>query len=157
MDSFDKYYNLALRFLSFRIRSEKELRDYLKRKKAPQNLLEQIIDKLKSQKFVNDEEFAKMWIESRLRVKPRSIKLLALELRQKGIDNDIIEKMIKDEGLMIKDDLENAKKLLEKKFPKYKNLDKREIYQKLGSFLARKGFDFGTLKKAIDEVIGREV
>ena len=53
----------------------------------------------------------------------------------------------------IQSDLEMAKKLAEKKMPKYKDLPKQEIYQKLGGFLARKGFNWDTIKKAIDDAL----
>ncbi len=152
MDTFEKYFNSALRFLSFRPRSEKEVRDNLKKKSVDPLIIEKIISKLKEKNFVNDSEFAKWWIESRTRFKPRSIKLIRIELKQKGIRGDILDKMINDEGLMM-NDLEQAKKLVEKKIERYKGLPKHELYQKLGGFLARRGFDWDTIKQSIDEVI----
>jgi len=155
MDEFGKFYNLALRFLSYRPRSEKEVRDRLKIKNQKSNLkdldliIDKVIEKLKEKKFINDEEFAKGWIESRLRFKPRSLRLIKLELKNKGIDSETIEKMINDERLMI-NDLENAKKLVE-------NLPKQEIYQKLGRHLASKGFNWDTIKKSIDEILDKRV
>ena len=59
--------------------------------------------------------------------------------------------MIKDKGLMV-NDLESAKKLVEKKIGRLKNLPKQEICEKLGRFLASKGFNWDTIKKAIDPV-----
>ena len=149
MGDFEKFYNLALRFLSYRPRSEQEIRNKLKEKRAPQDLIEKIISKLKEKKFIDDGEFAKGWIESRLRFKPRSLRLIKMELKQKGIDPEIIEKMINDEGLMI-NDLEQAKKLVEKRIVRLKGLDKQKVYEKLGRFLASKGFNWDTIKKAID-------
>lgn len=152
----DKFYNLALRFLSYRPRSEKEVREKLKTKKVEPLIIEKIIAKLIDKKFINDEEFAKGWVESRLRFKPRSLRLIKIELKQKGIDIETIDKMINDEGLMI-NDLENAKKLAEKKLERFKNLSREEIYQKLGRYLASKGFNWDTIKKTIDEVLKKGV
>jgi regulatory protein len=146
----DKLYNQTLRFLSYRVRSEKEVRDNLKKKKAPQDVIEKIIAKLKKYKFINDEEFAKLWIEGRLRSKPRSLRLIKIELKQKGIDSDLMNNLIEsDSG---ENDFKSAKKLAEKRIGRLKGLPRQEVYQKLGRYLASKGYDWDTVKKAIDYV-----
>lgn len=151
MDEFEKYLNKALHFLSFRPRSEKEIRDKLLSKKAPEEIIERIINSLKEHKFLNDEDFAKWFIEQRLRFRPKGMRIIKMELKQKGISKDIIESVIQNSEFIIQNDLESAKKLVEKKFDKYKDLEKQAIYQKLGAFLARRGFDWGTIKKSIDD------
>lgn len=169
MDDFEKFYNSALRFLSYRPRSEKEVRDRLKIKYKKSNIkdldavIDKIIQRLKQQKFINDDEFAKGWIENRLRFKPRSIRLIKLELRQKGIADEIIESGIINQELGTDSDLEQAKKLVEKRITRFRNpsaslragkfgMTREEIYQKLGRYLASKGFSWDTIKKAIDPV-----
>ncbi len=147
---FDKFFNSSLKFLSYRPRSEKEVRDNLLKKKAPEEIIESIIDRLKEHKFLNDKEFVAWFVRSRIQSKPKASRVIKMELKQKGISQE----MINDEGLMI-NDLENAKKLLEKKIARHKNLDRDEIYNKLGGFLARRGFDWDTVKKAIDESFGK--
>ena len=149
----DKFYNKALEFLSYRPRSEKEVRDKLATKKVEPDIIGKIISKLKEKKFIDDEEFAKGWIESRLRFKPRSSRLIKLELKQKGIDPEIINNL----QLTINSDLESAKKLVEKRIERLKNLPKQEIYQKLGRFLASKGFNWDTIKKSIDGILNKGV
>ncbi|MBI2622882.1 MAG: RecX family transcriptional regulator [Candidatus Levybacteria bacterium] len=162
MGEFEKFYNKALRFLSYRPRSEKEIRDRLKLKvqsskfKVEENIIDKVIEKLKEQKFTNDEEFTRWWIEQRTNVQPRSMRLIKIELRQKGISNEIIESRIKNQESG-RDDAELVKKLIEKRLSKYKGLEKRELYQKLGRFLASKGFDWETIKKSIDEVVKKGV
>lgn len=173
MGNFEKFYNKALEFLSYRTRSEKEVRDRLqlkiqksKLKSSAQNskletddmgpLIENIIAKLKEKKFINDEEFAKGWIESRLRFKPRSARLIKMELKQKGIDPEIINNL----ELTIDNDLESAKKLVEKKMGRSRNkfgMTRNEIYQKLGRYLASKGFNWDTIKKSIDGILDKGV
>ncbi|OGH20111.1 MAG: hypothetical protein A3D74_03455 [Candidatus Levybacteria bacterium RIFCSPHIGHO2_02_FULL_37_13] len=147
MDELDKFYNSSLRFLSYRPRSEKEVRDKLKSKKASPEIIEKTIAKLKEKKFINDEEFAKWWIESRLMLKPRSLRLIKMELKQKGIPDETISNF----KFLISNDLEQAKKLVEKRIKRFKGLPKQEIYQKLGRYLASKGFDWDTIKQSIDE------
>jgi regulatory protein len=148
----EKFYNLALRFLSFRIRSEKEVRDKLISKKASEDVIDKIIQKLKKYNLINDLEFAKKWIENRNRFKPRSLRLVKMELKQKGIEDEILEAVVNDLEFSVDSDLEQAKKLVEKKIVKFKNLSKQEIYQKLGRYLASKGFNWNIIKKSIDYV-----
>jgi regulatory protein len=173
-DAQDKFYNKALRFLSYRPRSEEEIRKYLRHSRPDRSstrsrtdsrfreddtidIIEKVIAKLKEQKFLNDGEFAKWWIESRLRFRPRSINLIKRELLQKGVDRDLIDAQISNLKSQISNELENAQKLIEKKIKRYRNLSKQEIYQKLGSYLARRGFDWETIKKSIDEVLSQGV
>lgn len=149
---FNKFWNGSLRFLSYRPRSEKEVRDNLVKKKAPQEVIESVIKKLKENKFLNDKEFAEWFVRSRTISRPKAARIIKMELKQKGISKETIDNL----PLTI-DDLESAKKLLEKKFDRYKSLERNEIYSKLGGFLARRGFDWDTIKKAIDEVVSRGV
>lgn len=153
MDVFEKFYNKALRFLSYRPRSEKEIRDKLKSKKVDLSIVEQIVQKLKEQNFINDEEFARWWVEQRTTFKPRSLKLIKIELRQKGLTADLIDKTIYDLRFKNYDDLELARKLVEKRIKRYRNLSTEEIYQKVGRFLAQKGFNWEVIKQSIDGVL----
>lgn len=164
MDNFEKFYNKALEFLSYRPRSEKEVRNKLKIQSAKfkiteQNsklLIEEVINKLRKYNFIDDLEFAKKWVENRLRFKPRSLRLIRLELKQKGIAAEIIE----DLQLTIENDLESAKKLIEKRMGRFRNkfgMTREERYQKLGRFLASKGFNWDTIKKSIDEILDKRV
>ena len=158
MDDFEKYLNKAFYFLKVRPRSEKELRDKLKLKKAPQDIIERIVSSFKEQKFLNDEEFAKWWIEQRLRFRPKAFRIIELELKAKGISKEILEELrTKNQELRPETDLESAKKIVEKKLPRYKGLDRQEIYKKLGAHLARQGFSWDTIKKVIDEGLAKRV
>ena len=152
MGDFERFYNYSLRFLSYRTRSEKEVREKLKTKQIEPQIIEKIIEKLKEKKFINDEEFARQWIESRLRFKPRSMNLIKRELLQKGVGGEIIDAQISNLQFSIFNDLESAKKLAEKRIGRIKNLPKQKIYEKLGRFLASKGFNWDTIKKVIDPV-----
>jgi regulatory protein len=152
-NDFEINLNKSLHFLSFRPRSEKEVRDHLKLKtknlkhKLDDKTVDLIIDKLKEHKFLDDEEFAKWWIEQRTKYRPRALRVIKMELKQKGIPDELIQ----DSGSKIHDE-EMASKLAEKRISKYKNLTKQETYQKLGRYLMSKGFDWDTVKRVIDGV-----
>lgn len=157
MDDFEKFYNKALRFLSFRPRSEKEIRDYLKgvgrpksqKNIAPDGIIDLIINKLKEYKFLNDEEFVKWWIEQRTAAKPKAWRVIKMELKQKGIQNDLIDSFeLKD-----KNDLENAIKLAKSRMRRYENMERQDVYEKLGRYLASKGFNYDIIKEVIDQIL----
>lgn len=152
--TFARYYNLVLRYLSYRPRSEKEILDYLKKKqeKAPnlnETIVNQIMGKLKEYKFINDSEFAKFWLEQRTKYKKKPIRVIEYELSQKGISRDIVEEILAE--FDVKDlDLENAKKLSEKKLDFYRSLDPKKRREKVTGFLLRRGFNYDIVKKILN-------
>lgn len=165
MEEFDKYYLKAIQFLSYRPRSVKEVTENLEKtiskRKLPEaivlehkKLIPLVIRKLLEQKFLNDTEFARWWIDQRSRNKPKSKIVLKSELKQKGIASSIIESVMHDEEIQqMTDDYSLAKQLVEKKIGKYKGLSRMDIYKKLGGFLGRRGFSWEVTKRSIDEVL----
>lgn len=149
-EHYEKYLNLAYYYLSIRNRSEKEMRDYLTKKKAIPEIIEKIISSLKEKKFLDDEVFARAWILNRARLKPKGKSLLKFELRQKGITDDLIEKVLTEVQEEIPDELEQAKSLITRRMERMAGKPRDEIYAKVGGFLARRGFGWEIIKKAID-------
>jgi regulatory protein len=152
-DDFGVNLNRALRFLSFRPRSEKEIRDYFKIKHVDSLVSQKVIDKLKESKFLNDLEFARWWVEQRTLITPRAWRIIKIELKQKGISSEIIEELNINSESEEENDLTMAIKLAQKRLPRYKNLSRQEIYQKMGRFLISKGFDYDTIKRSIDGLL----
>ena len=159
MDLYANYLNNTLRFLKFRARSEKEIRDYLSQKKAAPEIIEKIIFYCIDHNFINDERFAADWVRARSTYRLKSKKIIKIELIKKGIDPEIIEKALvslqeneSNEGA----DLNLAKKLVQLRINRYTTLPHQEIYQKLGGFLSRRGFDWDTIKQAIDSELSLE-
>lgn len=151
--SFEGFYTKSLKFLSYRPRSEKEVRDNLLKKKASETIVDLIIKKLKEQRFLDDEEFTRWWIEQRTLVKPIGKRLIKVELTRKGIDKELVDEMFNDVQNLVHDELDLARELVQRRVNKYKGMNRQKIYQRLGGFLSRRGFDYDTIKKAIDEVL----
>ncbi|HBB76530.1 MAG: hypothetical protein A2186_00725 [Candidatus Levybacteria bacterium RIFOXYA1_FULL_41_10] len=147
--TFERYHDLALRFLSYRPRSEKEVIDYLKKKRIHESIIDRIIKSLKEKKFLNDIEFAEWWIEQRTGNRPKSFRIIKMELRNKGIGRDIVDGLSEkvDKNL----DEKSALKLLDKHIKRFEKLSTKEVYRKLFQLLARRGFDFDLIKKVIDK------
>src|SRR5215208_3659752 len=77
-------FEAAAGFLSYRPRSEREVRDRLKKREFPEPTIERVIERLKSLKLLDDDAFARYWVEQRQSHRPRGGRLLSLELRRKG-------------------------------------------------------------------------
>ncbi|MBI3559162.1 RecX family transcriptional regulator [Candidatus Gottesmanbacteria bacterium] len=128
---FGKLLNKAINFLSYRPRSEWEIRQFLK-KKDPGAAQDDIIEKLKKLKLVDDETFAKWYVEQRNTFRPKSRRILEMELRRKGVK-------IKPETDLSETEL--AKRALGKK--------KFMVKEKAIRFLASRGFSWETIEDVI--------
>jgi regulatory protein len=142
-DEFDKAYNKAIRFLGFRPRSEVEVERYLHGKDYPPEVVASTIERLRGEQYLDDEEFARFWLENRERFRPRGRQALRYELNQKGLDREIIEAALAD-----LDEAESAWAALENKFYRWRNLDEKAFKQKVMGFLSRRGFNYETASQA---------
>lgn len=171
MDNFDKLYNKALHFLSFRPRSEKEIREYLLKKitnyqlplandgqniQTSEEVIDTIVNKLKDYKFLDDGEFARRWIEQRTKLKPKALKFIKFELKQKGITNEIIESVTTNDELPAINDLDMALVLAERRVGRLKNEPRQKKYEKMFRYLSSKGFDYDIIKQVIDRILPKE-
>lgn len=91
----DKLYMLVIGLLARRPRSEWEIRQYLTRKNAEDDVITKILNKLSSRGLIDDTSFAEAWVASRQLLKPSSRRKLMLELQQKHISKDVISKSLK--------------------------------------------------------------
>lgn len=138
----DKIYAAALSYIAIRQRSRWEIETYLSRKKADQQLSAQIIEKLDNLKLVNDEAFARAWIENRKLLNPRSYRKLVAELRAKHVPDEIITKVLKK-------DTEEEREILKMLIAKKRQQTKYKDDLKLAQFLARQGFNYDDIKSLL--------
>jgi regulatory protein len=146
---YQKTLDKLLRFAMVRPRSEKEVRDYFRRKKVHESMHEQLFEKLKHLELIDDEKFAKWWVEQRQAFKPKSLRILNLELRIKGIEQETIKQVL---GETVIDEEKLARELIEKKAYKWKNLEPRIARQKMSQYLSGKGFGWDVVEKVISKV-----
>ncbi len=123
-------FTIALRFLKFRPRSVFEIEQKLRSKKISENEIAKVTSVLKKNKLLDDDNFAKMWVRDRNLLKPTGSFVLKMELKKKGISDDIIGQV-----LTAQEDEPLAKKALEMKY-RDRNID----YEKKVAFLQRRGF-----------------
>ncbi|MFH0772285.1 MAG: regulatory protein RecX [Candidatus Omnitrophota bacterium] len=143
----------ALRLLRFRPRSVKEISLRLKQKRHSDLVIAEIIEELKGKNFLNDDIFAKLWINERLSLKPSGRALLAQELRTKGIDDAVIEKAFS--GLKGSfDESGIAVSLARKRMERFRNIDEQKAKKKLFDFLRRRGFSDEIVWKTLKDIYG---
>jgi regulatory protein len=139
--------NSALRLLSQRPRSEAEIRTRLRRRGYDAGTIEQVLVKLRERKLLDDLAFAQFWRESRENFRPRSRRLIELELRQKGVDAEAIA-----EVTAAVDDELGAYKAAQKKARSLAGLDYHSFRKRLGAFLRQRGFAYELINITIERI-----
>jgi len=155
---FGKLYARALEYCLMRPHSLREVRDYLWRKTraaktrsrrtgevyeragVSQENAERVLRRLVDKGYVDDEKFARFWVENRNQTKGSSLRKISLELRAKGVSQDIIGQALE---ITERSDEAELKKIIEKKRRRYPD------EQKLMQYLARQGFNFDDIKAAL--------
>jgi regulatory protein len=143
---------IALNFLSYRIRTVSEIRKKLKEKKISAKTSNKIMAYLEESGLTNDEEFARALIEEKIKNKPVGIRVLKQKLFEKGVPKqvgeDVLEKVFEnvDEKSLA---MVNYKKLQ----PKLKGKDRNEQKRKVYEYLTRKGFGYDVINEIIYEEI----
>lgn len=150
---FGKVYARALEYCLMRPHSVKEVRDYLYRKTRDSRtktgemkpgvlstITARVFDRLVEKGYVNDENFTRYWVENRNLTKGMSKRKLSAELRSKGVEVAVIEQFLKES---VRDDSDEIQKILAKKAKRYPDP------QKLMQYLARQGFSYDDIKRAL--------
>lgn len=139
--------NAAYRYLSYRPRSESELRDRLHRRGFPVEHINKVIEKLKEQRLLDDEAFARFWAENRASFRPRSRQMTRRELLKKGVGKEAISQAVNEI-----DETESAYNAAVARARRLQNLEYREFRQRLAEFLRRRGFTYDTINQTIRRV-----
>lgn len=156
LQNYAKAKHLSLYYISSRMKTKKEVQNYLLKKEFNEKIIEDVITFLEKHEFVNDERFAKLWVESRINSKKNGLLKIKQELYQKGINNEIISYSIesfKNDDIQI----ENAIDLAKKKIKSYEKDDFLSKKRKLYSFLCRKGYSSNIALKAINFVLNKNI
>ena len=152
---FGKIYGRALEYCLSRPHSAREVRDYLYRKTRPSRskaghiksgvapeITERVFDRLVDKKYIDDNKFALYWVENRSLTKGASARKLSSELRAKGVEGNIIDKVLSETD---RNDEAEIQKIIVKKRRQYPDDQKLMIY------LARLGFNYDDIKRALDK------
>ena len=147
-DKFETLKQKSLHFMGYRPRSCKEVRRNLLSHGAEEKLVEDVIQYHQKAGLLDDRKFAQGWVENRNSFRQRSKAMLRNELRLKGIQEDIIQSVL-DENV---DEDALALAAARKQARRYASMDWNEFRQKMGGFLARRGFSYSTLSPVLSQV-----
>ena len=151
-DPYSEAMSIALYALAPRAKSRDELFKQLLKRGVDSEIANSVLDSLELQGLLNDLEFAKLWSESRQRAKKLSKRVIAGELRSKGVSQDIINEVIDD----IDDESEysQALSLAQRKYNAISHLDPEVIYRRISGLLMRKGYSHGVCARIMRELTG---
>ncbi|MBM3144317.1 MAG: regulatory protein RecX [Chloroflexi bacterium] len=147
----EKAYQRALNLLSYRIRAEAEIRRNLVEHDTPESVIEEVVERLRRAKLVDDLDFARSWVENRSEFRPRGRRALQNELRQKGIAREIIAEVLQNSN-----EEELAYRAAKENVRKYRTPEWPEFRRKLLAFLARRGFEYATAAPVVERVWAEE-
>ena len=146
-DHFHRCLNAAAHYLSYRPRSESELRERLYQRGFNGDSVEVVLVKLKEQGVVDDMAFTQFWKDNRESFSPRSQWLTKLELKRKGVAEDIIDQVtdaVDDDDSAYRAALSKARSLLLS--------DRQDFCRRLGGYLKRRGFGYRVIKHTTERV-----
>jgi len=146
-DLFQRCLNAAFNFLSYRPRSESELRQRLNRRGFDSDNVAAVLTRLKEQGLVDDLAFAQFWKDNRESFRPRSQWLTRLELRQKGVAEEIIERVAAQV-----DDEASAYRAATAKARRLSTADYDGFRRRLSEYLKRRGFGYSLIKPTVERV-----
>lgn len=139
----------ALRLVDYRDRTKGELEKRLVRDGCDQKTTEKVVADLERAGIIDDKKFAREFLESRNRSKPLGKMRMAREMYTRGVEKDLAEEVL--ENYTEEEEYENALSLARKKTKNMAGLDKESL-RKIAGFLARRGFDWETISKVMDEI-----
>lgn len=144
-------YAKVLRLISIRPRSRSEIETWMKGKDVGELLAKKVLDKLVGTGLVNDQEFARWWIDQRLTFRKNSARAIAQELKSKGIPREVIDELLEE---MVPKDKERVliKELIKKNAWRWEKLPKKKGREKVIGFLSRRGFGWEEISSVIDEI-----
>ncbi|MBI4067221.1 regulatory protein RecX, partial [Candidatus Gottesmanbacteria bacterium] len=148
-----------LKLLSFRPRTKKEITTRLHglvlKKGITNKVLDKVILDLEEKNLINDREFVSWWITQRETFRPKGTRLLKIELRQKGIDSNIIEEVL-EERQSGPNQFEQALALAQKRYTKISSLPTLKVKEKIVGLLGRRGFSYDIIYEVIDTLFKKD-
>lgn len=148
-DEVKKAITAALNLIAFRPRAGGELLRKLREKGYQPEAAEKAVNRMRDLGYLNDATFASRWIENRQEHRPRSRRMLVQELRQKGIDAEVIDDALEETEI---DEFGDALELAQKKAEGMQALDEPTRHRRISGFLSRRGYGFDVIRKVLEEI-----
>lgn len=144
-------YNYAVNLLSRAPKSEKELKVKMQDKGYDVIFIENVIKKLREQRYIDDERYSEMFISSKINTSKDGRRKIKEALYNKGINKEIIDEKLS--SVSEEEEIERAFLLAKKKLASMKEEDTRKKTLKLSNYLINKGFEYSTVKKVVSSLL----
>jgi regulatory protein len=146
-DEREEAFQRAARLIARRPRSEAEIRQSLEKHNVSEAAIQTTLERLRNAGLVDDQAFAKAWVENRSTFRPRSKRALQAELRRKGVAPDVMGDVLAETN-----DAESAYQLAAKRAPRLQGLPHLEFRRKLSDYLGRRGYDYDVVGSVVEQV-----
>ncbi len=147
-DNVEKAVGYGMNLLSYRPRSEAEIRRRMRRKDYEAHAIDEAVERLKRADLVDDRAFARYWVDNRFRFKPRGRAILRKELWQKGLNDQIIDETLEDY-----DEEDAIDRAAEAGIRRLRRHDSTAFRRKLNSYLRRRGFPYHLINPIVEEAM----
>ena len=148
-DDIRKAYNLAINYLTRRMRSEKEIVDYLDQKEVDESVINEVIHRLTAQHYLNDQEYAVAFVRTQANTTDKGPNVIKMDLKEKGIEEAVLLKAL--EEFPLEQQVEKAMKITVKFYQKNAKDSLKVQKQKLEQLLLRKGYSYEVINIAVIE------
>ena len=143
--TYERLLGASIRFVSYRPRSEKEIRNFLQKKLTRWKIfggtvVQKVADRLAELGYLDDAKFAAWWVEQRQTFKPKGKRLIMQELKAKGVGVEDV--------YIAQDEIEAARRAVQKKLTLWEKLSTLDRKKKLSNFLTRRGFAYDTIEQS---------
>lgn len=149
-DSISKAYNKALNYLSYQLRTEKEIIQYLQKHDMTTPQIDTVLCRLREQGYLNDLEYAKSYVRTMAKTSDKGPKIIIQNLRSKGVLENDIETALNE--FSFEDQIRNAQKIIQKSNHQYQHNAYKTRILKIKNRLFTKGFDHDVIQEALNQV-----
>ncbi|MCD6583537.1 MAG: RecX family transcriptional regulator [Candidatus Omnitrophica bacterium] len=147
IDQFKKALNYSFLLLKYRLRTVKEIKDRLKKKRFEDSIIEKVIDYLREHNYINDREFAYAFTKEKLE-RGFGIRRVLSDLRRLGIHHSLVEEILQRAEREFNQQ-EVLRKLIDKLYKRYK--DKKRKREKIMRYLLQRGFSYDEILRYLEK------
>lgn len=140
-------YEVAVRYLGPRPRSVSEIRRHLRSKRFDDPAIDRAIDALRAQRYIDDDAFARYWIEQRDRFRPKGERAIVSELLLKGVARETIDTVLGERQPDI--ELRRAREAIRRPLARWLTLSEIDRKRKIHAYLAQRGFSYDTIEEVL--------
>lgn len=141
-------YDAAVRYLGPRPRSVGEIRRHLRTKRFDDAAIDQAVDQLRGQRYIDDEAFARYWVEQRDVHRPRGQRAIVSELMQRGVAREVIDLVMGERSAGV--EVERAREAIRRPITRWMTLSDVDRKRKIHQYLAQRGFSYDVIEEVLE-------